>query len=76
MTVAIEFISAENELRRIRGEFLEMPGMRVTPDQAGRLLGLTPEACEMLLAALMESGFLCRTHDGAYVRCDVSSCCE
>jgi hypothetical protein len=55
-------------LRRIRGEFLEMPGLRLTERQARRLWGLDTTHCEALLAALVESGFLARTRDGAFVR--------
>jgi hypothetical protein len=31
-------------LERVRNEFLEMPGLRLTPTQAARLLALDPGA--------------------------------
>ena len=32
-------------LCRVREEFREMPGLRLTPAQASRLWGLEPETC-------------------------------
>jgi hypothetical protein len=45
-------------LRRVRAGFLEMPGLVVTPAQAGRLFGLEPEICEAVLTDLVAAGFL------------------
>jgi hypothetical protein len=61
-------MAGENVLQRIQGEYLEMPGLRLTTAQAQRLWGLEREVCESMLAALVESKFLCRTRDGAYIR--------
>lgn len=58
----------EDVLQRIQGEYLEMPGLRLTTAQAQRLWGLQRDVCEALLAALVDSRFLCRTRDGAFVR--------
>lgn len=55
-------------LQRIRGEFLEMPGMRLTAAQAQRLWGIEHSECTTLLGALVDSKFLARTRDGAFVR--------
>ena len=55
-------------LRRVQGEFLEMPGLRLTQAQARRLWGLDAVSCEALLAALVEAKFLFRTRDGAFMR--------
>jgi hypothetical protein len=54
-------------LTRIRGEYHEMPGLRLTSDQARRLWGLEPRLCETLLSTLVAGGFLAITKDGAYV---------
>ena len=62
----------ERWLSRIRAEYLEMPGLSLTKSQAERLWGLDRQACEALLSALLESGFLRRTPRGGYVRADVS----
>ena len=53
---------------RIRGEFLEMPGLRLTPRQAARLWAVDHTTSERLLDHLAVSGFLARTHEGAYLR--------
>jgi hypothetical protein len=55
-------------VQRVRGEFLEMPGLRLTPQQARRLWRLDESACDAVLGALVESRFLARTRDGAFVR--------
>jgi len=54
-------------LRRVRAEYLEMPGLRLTRAQAQRLWGLDPRTCEQLLFALTESRFLAQTRDGSFV---------
>ncbi len=54
-------------LQRAQGEFLEMPGLRLTPRQAQRLWGLRSSTCDMVLTALLEKRFLRRTRDGAFV---------
>ena len=56
--------------RRVQGEFLEMPGLRVTQPQACRLWGLDRETCGTLLSHLVEAKFLTRTRDGAFVQLD------
>jgi hypothetical protein len=55
-------------LQRVRSEFNEMPGLRLTPAQAGRLLGLDAASCQRVLSALVQSAFLRWTHDGTVVR--------
>lgn len=54
-------------LRRVRGEYLEMPGLRLTPRQAQRLWTMDSATCESLLKSLVDSDFLARTRDGAFV---------
>ena len=54
-------------LLRARSEYLEMPGLRLTPWQAGRLWGIEPALSEHLLATLVSSGFLWRNREGAYL---------
>jgi len=55
-------------LVRVRSEFLEMPGLRLTIRQAARLWGLEGAVSERVLARLEDAGFLLRTRDGAYMR--------
>jgi hypothetical protein len=54
-------------LWRIRTEFLEMPGLCLTIDQAQRMWSLERRMCEALLRALTDSKFLCRTDAGLFV---------
>ncbi len=55
-------------LARVRGEYLEMPGLRLTLEQARRLWGLDPQACRHVLSTLIEAGFLACGNDGRYAR--------
>ena len=56
--------------RRVQGEFLEMPGLRLTQPQACRLWGLDRETCGTLLSHLVDAKFLIRTREGAFVQLD------
>ena len=60
----------EAVLRRVRAEFVEMPGLRLTPAQATRLWGLDCEACRTVINALIASSFLRWTTSGAVTRAD------
>ena len=60
----------EETVRRVRGEYIEMPGLRLTPAQAQRLWGLDSSTCDALLDALVDAKFLFRTRDGAFIRTD------
>jgi hypothetical protein len=55
-------------LQRVKSEFLEMPGLRLTCPQAQRLLGLDESTCVQLLEWLVASKFLWRPQDGTYAR--------
>ena len=55
-------------LQRIRAEYGEMPGLRLTPEQVARLCGVESHACVHLLDALVDTGYLNRTPGGQYVR--------
>lgn len=58
----------EQILRRIRGEYLEMLGLRLKREQAQRLWGLDEVTCTQSLQVLVESGFLSRSVGDIYVR--------
>jgi hypothetical protein len=53
---------------RIQMEYLEMPGLKLTPEQIGRLCGLSRDMSEAALAGLTSRGFLRRAKDGAFIR--------
>jgi DNA-binding IclR family transcriptional regulator len=55
-------------LNRVRGEFLEMPGLRLRVDQAQRLWGLDRSTCEELLKSLVDAKFLSRRSGDVYCR--------
>jgi hypothetical protein len=61
------FTPPEGLVARVRGEYAEMPGLRVTLAQACRLWQLDMATCEKLLDHLVGDGFLCRTDSGFYV---------
>ena len=55
-------------LHRVRSEFLEMPGLRLTPAQAARLWAVDRQTSERILDGLTVAGFLFRNREGAYLR--------
>jgi hypothetical protein len=58
-----------NELvGRIRAEFLEMPGLRLTVAQASRLWGLDEGACRHVIEVLVGTSFLRWTPGGMLAR--------
>jgi hypothetical protein len=58
----------ESLLHRARGEFLEMPGLRLTPAQAARLWAVDARTSQWILDVLERAGFLLKTRTGAYLR--------
>jgi hypothetical protein len=61
-------MTREDILGRIRGEYLEMPGLCLTHAQAQRLWGLDAQTCVNLLTALTAERFLFLRQDGTYGR--------
>ena len=59
-------------LHRVRSEFLEMPGLRLTPAQAARLWALDRSTSERILDGLTAAGFLSRNREGAYLRASMA----
>ena len=63
----------EELVRRIRGEFEEMPGLSLTPGQAIKLFGVSPDECAGILSHLIEQGVVRLKSDGRYTyRTDVT----
>jgi hypothetical protein len=60
-------MNAEALVRRVRGEFHEMPGLRLTFAQACRLWQMDAGTCEVVLAKLIQDRVLHQTRDGHYV---------
>jgi hypothetical protein len=65
--------ATEDVFRRVQGEYLEMPGLRLTEAQARRLWNLDQASCEALLGALVDAKFLFKTRDGAFMRVEHAS---
>ena len=53
---------------RLRAEFLEMPGLRLTAAQVERLCGVERRICQAVLDALVDAKFLRMSADGTYTR--------
>ena len=62
----------QHTVNRVRGEFHEMPGMRLTPEQAEALLGLRSPVSTWVFDKLESEGFLARTPQGEYSRPDAN----
>lgn len=52
---------------RVKAEFHEMPGLKLTLSQAARLFSIEPTRCERVLGALVDAGHL--TADGTAFAC-------
>ena len=55
-------------IQRVRAEFVEMPGLRLTPAQVERLCGVEQTICKAVLDALVDAKFLRAGSDGTYAR--------
>jgi hypothetical protein len=66
--LAMSPIELHTIVERVRSEFLEMPGLRLTIPQAARLWGLDQRSCEAVVDALTRAAFLKRTATGAVAR--------
>ena len=65
--------TVQDVIDRIRAEFLEMPGLRLTEAQARRMWGLDEASCGALLGALVDAKFLFKTRDGAFMRVEYAT---
>jgi len=57
----------DSTLRRVRAEFEEMPGLRVTMEQARALFGLSDAVLDKVMDRLAIDGFL-EWRNGQYLR--------
>jgi hypothetical protein len=53
---------------RVREEFREMPGLRLTPKQATRLWGMDEEECTVVIDRLVATSYLRWTRGGSVTR--------
>ena len=61
-------MSIDRLIERIRAEYIEQPGLRLTEAQASRLWRLDEPTCHYALTALTGDAFLQRSADGRYAR--------
>ena len=57
----------ESLVSRIRGEYRERPGLKLTVTQACRLWRVDARKCQLLLDQLVREQFLSKTARGAFV---------
>jgi hypothetical protein len=55
-------------LRRVRRDFLDMPGLQLTPAQAARSWTFDLELCQAVFDALLATHFLTRTTRATFAR--------
>ncbi len=58
----------QQHVERLRAEFLEMPGLRLTREQIRRFCGLEAAACSAALEVLVKEQFLSARPDGTFGR--------
>jgi hypothetical protein len=66
MTMLLPCIGDGDLLPRVLAEFDELPGMRLTVDQLGRLLTVDRNTCARTLQNLVRAGYL--TREGSVYR--------
>jgi len=64
----MDMLSYRLALERIRAEYLEMPGMALTPVQLQRLSGVDVPLCQVVLDDLTRDSFLHQRPDGCYAK--------
>ena len=57
----------EDALQLLRAEYLDLPGLALTPTQVAALVALDKETAAVLFQALEGSGFLDLRQDGRFV---------
>jgi hypothetical protein len=55
-------------LMTMQMEYVEMPELKLTLRQAGRLWAMPSDTCHAALSMLVATGFLVQTNDGSYLR--------
>ena len=67
---AVEFsgLADPNLFYRVRAEYLEMPALRLSVEQAMRLWALDRPTCNSVLKQLVKEGFLERDTSGLYMK--------
>jgi hypothetical protein len=64
----IDMRTVQAVIERLQAEYMEMPGLRLTPEQIQRLCGVEQKICQLVLDSLVDAKFLCRKPSGVYAR--------
>ena len=67
-SVAQEATIDRDVIKRVRAEYVEMPGLQLTLDQAVRLHGLDRTLCQAVMDRLVREMFLWVKPNGTYAR--------
>ena len=68
-TIPVFRPTPDSELeRRIRSDYREMPGLRLSAGQTRRLWSFDGETCDRVLRRLVAAGFLRLDRNGSYAR--------
>ena len=70
LTLTRSTLSLEESTRMVRAEYLEDPGLSLTPPQMQRLWNLDARTCQAILQSLMATGFLVRRVNDTFVHPD------
>lgn len=68
--MALRWPDLDDVVSRVRSEYIEMPGLCLTPAQAERLWGIDAMATRSVIQNLVEAKFLRQTPNGAFARAD------
>jgi hypothetical protein len=63
-------LTLEQLERRLLREYLYLPGLSLSLEQAARLVGVDAPACQLVLNQLVNAHALARSESGTYVRGD------
>lgn len=63
-----EGMNPEDAIARIAVEYIEMPDLKLTVQQASRLWNMPTAVATAALSSLVARGFLTETRSGAYLR--------
>jgi hypothetical protein len=66
--IEVDLSSLKNVEQRLLREYLDLPGLSLSPAQTARLLGVDPSTCQLVLNDLVDAQYLAYGESGMYVR--------
>jgi hypothetical protein len=61
-------VTRQTLVARIRAEYRQKPGLRLTIPQASRVWRIEERLCRVILQELVADGFLAQSNDGAFTQ--------